>query len=343
MFTRAAAIGRVQARLASNDAVILGYARTPIGRFQGGLSSVPATKLGETALSAAAEKAGVSMDEVQECYFGNVIAAGLGQAPARQVALGAGAQLSTPCTTVNKVCASGTKTVMLAAMAVQTGVADVVAAGGMESMSNIPYIMPQARKGFGYGHGQVVDALLADGLTDSFDKHHMGMCAEKCNKDHGITREQQDEYAKQSYTRAASAWDRGFFDDEIAPVSVPQRRGDPKVVSVDEEYTNVKFDKIGSLRPAFDKNGSVTAANASTLNDGAVCFLCPNTRTHTSTGRVGLYVNSVCPCAYCAGCAYCFLAKVRRREGFDAARHRACLRRRCCAAGGLPGGSGPCH
>ncbi|MES1908879.1 MAG: hypothetical protein MHM6MM_001726 [Cercozoa sp. M6MM] len=162
---------------------------------------------------------------------------------------------------------------MLAAMAVQTGVADVVAAGGMESMSNIPYIMPQARKGFGYGHGQVVDALLADGLTDSFDKHHMGMCAEKCNKDHGITREQQDEYAKQSYTRAASAWDRGFFDDEIAPVSVPQRRGDPKVVSVDEEYTNVKFDKIGSLRPAFDKNGSVTAANASTLNDGAAALI----------------------------------------------------------------------
>ncbi|MGB1075711.1 MAG: acetyl-CoA C-acyltransferase [Flavobacteriales bacterium] len=247
---------------------ILSAVRTPMGSFLGSLSKVSAPKLGAIAIEGAIEQAGIRAEDVQEVFMGNVLQAGLGQAPARQAALGAGLTHEVPCTTVNKVCASGMKSIALAGAAIANGDADVVVAGGMENMSQVPHYM-HGRSGTKFGDLKVQDGMLLDGLTDVYNATHMGNCAELCAKEHGFSRELQDEFAVESYTRAAKAWSSGAFSDEVVPVSVPQRKGDPVVVSEDEEYKQVKMEKIPALRPAFQKDGTVTAANASTLNDGA--------------------------------------------------------------------------
>lgn len=251
------------------EAYIVSAVRTPIGSFGGSLSSLTAIQLGSAAIKGALEKAGVAAEHVNEVFMGNVISANLGQAPARQAAIGAGLGTNVPCTTVNKVCASGMKSVMLGAQTIMLGINDVVVAGGMESMSNIPYYIPKARYGYKYGNAELVDGLLKDGLWEVYNDFAMGNCADHTAKEKNISREEQDEYAINSYKRSADSWENGLFDDEIVPVEVPQRRGEPILVSEDEEYKNVKFDKIPSLRPVFSKEGTVTAANASTINDGA--------------------------------------------------------------------------
>ena len=252
-----------------NRAVVIASARrTPMGSFLGGLSSVPATKLGSVAIQAAIESAGITGADIDEVFMGNVLQAGLGQAPARQAAMGAGVSHDVPCTTVNKVCSSGMKAIHLAANAIALGQADIVVAGGMENMSQAPHYL-QGRSAAKLGHIQAVDGLLLDGLTDVYNAQHMGVCAELCATKHGFSREEQDAFAIESYRRSAAAWEAGAFEDEIVPVSIPQRKGDPVVVAVDEEFSNVKMEKIPTLRPVFDKEGTVTAANASTLNDGA--------------------------------------------------------------------------
>lgn len=250
------------------EVVIVGAARTPMGKFLGGLSSVPAPKLGAVAIQGALAKSGVSADQVQEVFMGNVLQAGIGQAPARQAAMFANIPESVPCTTINKVCASGMKAVSLAAQSIMTGDNDIVIAGGMENMSAVPHYY-QARNAQKFGDVRMIDGMLKDGLTDVYNRVHMGNCAELCAKENNISREEQDAFAIESYNRAAKAWKEGRFAEEVVPVEVPQRKGDPIVISEDEEYTNVKMEKIPSLRPAFDKEGTVTAANASTLNDGA--------------------------------------------------------------------------
>lgn len=250
------------------EVVIVGAARTPMGKFLGGLSSVPAPKLGAVAIQGALAKSGVNADQIQEVFMGNVLQAGLGQAPARQAAMFASIPESVPCTTVNKVCASGMKAVSLAAQSIMTGDNDIVVAGGMENMSAVPHYL-NARNGQKFGDVKVIDGMLKDGLTDVYNRVHMGNCAELCAKENNISREEQDAFAIESYNRAAKAWKEGKFAEEVVPVEVPQRKGDPIVISEDEEYTNVKMEKIPALRPAFDKEGTVTAANASTLNDGA--------------------------------------------------------------------------
>lgn len=247
--------------------------RTPIGSFGGILSSLSAVQLGSIAMKGVLQKAGVSVESVEEVYFGNVCQANLGQAPARQAALGAGLNVNVPCTTVNKVCASGMKSVMLAAQSIMLGLNDIVLAGGMESMSNVPYYLPKVRWGLKYGGGELIDGLQKDGLLDVYDQQAMGVYADRTAEKLGISREEQDRFAIQSYERTANATRSGKFNDEIIPVEVPQRKGEPLVVSEDEEYKNVNFDKIPNLRPAFTKNGSVTAANASTINDGASALL----------------------------------------------------------------------
>lgn len=258
---------------AIKNVVILGAKRTPMGSFMSKMSAVPATKLGSIAIQSAVEQAGVKPEQVEECYMGNVCQAGQGQAPTRQAALGAGLELSTPCTTVNKVCASGTKAIMQAAQNIMTGHVDCMVAGGMESMSNVPFV--QKRVAEGYAQRVLSDLIVHDGLTDAYGKFHMGMCAENTNKEQNITREEQDEYATNSYKRAAAAWESGKFDAEICHVTIPGKRGKPDtVISIDEEHTKADYTKFPKLRPAFDKAGSVTAANASTLNDGAAaCVL----------------------------------------------------------------------
>lgn len=250
------------------EVYIVAAARTPMGSFLGALSSVPATALGTAAIKGALEKAGVDAGEVQEVYMGCVLQAGLGQAPARQAALGAGIGHSVPCTTVNKVCASGMKSIALAAQSIALGDNDVVIAGGMENMSMVPHYY-NGRNATKLGPIKMMDGMVLDGLTDVYNACHMGNCAELCAKEENISREEQDAFAIESYNRAAAAWDSGKFNDEVVPVEVPQRRGDPIVIDQDEEYKNVKMEKIPSLRPVFDKEGTVTAANASTLNDGA--------------------------------------------------------------------------
>ena len=239
-----------------------------MGSFQGKLASVPATRLGSIAIEGALKHAGVDASAVQEVFMGQVLQAGAGQAPARQAALGAGVGHDVPCTTVNKVCASGMKAIALGAQAVALRDADVVVAGGMENMSMVPHYL-QGRNGAKFGDIKVKDGMLLDGLTDVYNATHMGNCAELCAKEKGISREDQDAFAVESYRRATEAWQSGKFSEEVVPVSVPQRRGEPVVVDCDEEHTNVRLDKIPQLRPAFDKEGTVTAANASTLNDGA--------------------------------------------------------------------------
>lgn len=251
------------------EVYIVSAVRTPIGSFGGVLSSLTAIQLGSTAIKGALEKAKVDSKEVNEVYMGNVVSANLGQAPARQAAIGAGIGYNVPCTTINKVCASGMKSVMLGAQGIMLGQNDVVVAGGMESMSNIPYYIPKARYGYKYGNGELVDGLSKDGLWEVYNDFPMGNCADNTAKEMNITREEQDEYAINSYKRSAESWKNGAFNDEIIPVEVPQRRGEPILVSEDEEYKNVKFEKIPGLRPVFSKDGSVTAANASTINDGA--------------------------------------------------------------------------
>lgn len=256
-----------------NKAYIVSAVRTPIGSFGGVFASLSATDLGATAIKGALEKAGVAASEVNEVFMGNVCSANLGQAPARQAALKAGIQNTVPCTTINKVCSSGMKSVMFAAQAIMLGQADVIVAGGMESMSNVPYYIPNARWGHKYGHGQLVDGLQKDGLTDAYNEKVMGICADNTAKKYNISREEQDRFAIQSYKRSAETTSDGVFAQEIVSVTVPQRRGDDLVIAEDEEYKKVKFEKIPNLRPAFAKDGTVTAANASTLNDGAAALV----------------------------------------------------------------------
>lgn len=251
---------------------IVAAVRTPMGSFMGSLSTVPATKLGAIAIEGALKKGGVSADIVDEVFMGNVLQAGVGQAPARQAALGAGLGNNVPCTTVNKVCASGMKAAMLGAQTILAGDNHVVVVGGMENMSLTPHYL-DGRNGAKFGNIQMLDGITKDGLLDVYNKVPMGNCAELCAKEHNFSREDQDNFAITSYTRSAEAWKAGKFNDEIVPVSVPQRKGDPIVISEDEEYKNVFLDKIPSLRPAFDGNGTITAANASTLNDGASCLI----------------------------------------------------------------------
>jgi acetyl-CoA C-acetyltransferase len=256
----------------SKEVYIISAVRTPMGSFGGSLSTVPATKLGAIAIKGALDKAGVSASEVNEVFMGNVLQAGLGQAPARQAAIFAGIGNTVPCTTINKVCASGMKALSLAAQTILTGDNDVVIAGGMENMSMVPHYM-NARVGTKLGNITMIDGMVNDGLTDVYNKVHMGVCADKCASENNISREAQDAFAIDSYSRAAAAWEAGKFDNEIVPVEVPQRRGDALIVSKDEEYTAVQLDKIPQLRAVFTADGTVTAANASTLNDGASALL----------------------------------------------------------------------
>ncbi|MEC8610243.1 MAG: acetyl-CoA C-acyltransferase [Bacteroidota bacterium] len=255
------------------EVVIVSAVRTPMGSFGGSLSSIKATKLGSIAIKGAIDNAGIDAKEINEVYMGNVLQADLGQAPARQAALGAGLDQNIPCTTINKVCSSGMKSIMLAAQSIICGDNDVVVAGGMENMSSVPHYFDKGRNGQKLGDMTLTDGLVKDGLTDVYNKVHMGNCAELCAKEKNITREEQDAFAIESYNRSAKAWSTGKFTDEVVPVSVPQRRGDELVISEDEEYKNVKMEKIPTLRPVFEKEGSVTAANASTLNDGAAALI----------------------------------------------------------------------
>ncbi len=248
--------------------VIVSAARTPIGSFMGSLSSLTATQLGSAAIKGAMEKINLNPSLVQEVYMGNVVQAGVGQAPARQASMGAGIPDTVPATTVNKVCASGMKAVMHAAQAIALGDADVIVAGGMESMSNIPHYV-HMRSGTKFGPATLIDGMQKDGLVDAYDHNAMGTCADLCATEYNFSREDQDSFAIKSYERSAKAWADGKFKEEVISVEVPQRRGEPVIVSEDEEYKNVKMDKISSLRPAFTKDGTVTAANASTINDGA--------------------------------------------------------------------------
>jgi acetyl-CoA C-acetyltransferase len=254
------------------EVVIVSAVRTPIGSFLGSLSGVAAPKLGAVAIKGALEKAGLDPKLVQEVYMGNVLQAGTGQAPARQAAIFAGLSNEIPCTTVNKVCASGMKAVSMAAQAIKAGDVDIVVAGGMENMSQVPHYM-QARNGQKLGDIKLVDGMVTDGLTDVYNNVHMGSCSELCAEEHSFSREDQDAFAIESYTRSAKAWEAGKFNDEVVPVEIPQRKGDPILFNHDEEYKNVKFEKIPALRPVFKKDGTITAANASTLNDGAAAMV----------------------------------------------------------------------
>ena len=251
------------------EVVIVSAVRTPMGSFGGCLSSVSATKLGSAAIKGAIEKAGIDSRIVNEVFMGNVLQANLGQAPARQAAIFAGLSKDVPCTTINKVCSSGMKSIMIAAQTILSGDNDVVIAGGMENMSSVPHYMDKSRTGQKLGDMKLIDGLVKDGLTDVYGRVHMGVCAETCAKDMEFSREEQDAFAIESYNRSLQSWKDGKFTNEIIPVEVPQRRGDALIISEDEEYKNVKMDKIPALRPVFDKEGTITAANASTLNDGA--------------------------------------------------------------------------
>jgi acetyl-CoA C-acetyltransferase len=251
------------------EVYIVSAVRTPLGSFGGKLSGLTAIELGSIAIKGALSKAGVDSKEVQEVFMGNVISANLGQAPARQASIGAGIGYEVPCTTINKVCASGMKAVMFGAQSIMLGINDVVVAGGMESMSNVPFYVPKARFGYKYGNGEFVDGLVKDGLFEVYYKFPMGNCADNTAREMNITREEQDNYAIQSYQRTADAWAKGYFKDEVIPVELKGRKGEVILIDEDEEFKNVVFDKIPSLRPVFNKDGTVTAANASTMNDGA--------------------------------------------------------------------------
>ena len=255
------------------QSVIVAAKRTPVGAFQGNLSSVSAPNLGAVVIKALVEETGIDPSQIDEVILGNVLAAGLGQAPARQAALYSGLPQTIEALTINKMCGSGLKAVMLADQVIRSGDADVVIAGGMESMSNAPYLFPNARDGQRLGHGKMIDSMIHDGLWDAYHDKHMGTCAEMLSKDRNFTREAQDEYAVSSYKRAQIAQAKGVFNSELVPVEIPQRKGDPVIVSEDEEPGKARFDKIPALRPAFEKEGAITAANASKLNDGAAAIL----------------------------------------------------------------------
>lgn len=255
------------------EVYIVSAVRTPIGSFGGVLSSIPATQLGSIAIKSAIERAGINPDQVNEVYMGNVLQANNGQSPVTQASIGAGLPNTVPGTTVNKVCASGMKAIMMGAQSIMLGDNDVVVAGGMENMSSVPYYLDKARTGYRLGNGQIIDGLVKDGLWDVYKDYHMGNAAELCATDCKISREDQDAYAIESYKRVQSAWSKGLYKDEIVSVSIPQKGKDPLVVSEDEEFKKVDFNKIPSLRPAFVKDGTVTAANASTLNDGAAAVV----------------------------------------------------------------------
>ena len=255
------------------EVVIVSAVRTPIGSFGGSLKDLSATKLGAVAIKAAIARAGIKPEQVQDVLMGSVIQANLGQAPARQAAKFAGLPNEVNCTTVNKVCASGMKAISQAAQSIALGDADIVVAGGMESMSNVPFYAETMRWGNKYGNVQFIDGLAKDGLTDVYDGKAMGNAAELCARECGISRADQDAFAIESYKRSQAAWEKGLFANEIVPVEIPQRKGDPIIFSKDEEPYNVKFDKIPSLSPAFQKDGTVTAANASTMNDGAAALV----------------------------------------------------------------------
>ena len=254
------------------EVVIVSVARTPIGTFLGSLATISAPKLGAIAIKGALNKINLDPNLVDEVFMGNVISAGLGQAPARQAAIFAGIPNNVPCTTINKVCASGMKSIMLAAQAIKAGDAEIIIAGGMENMSSIPHYI-SGRKATKLGNINVVDGLLLDGLTDVYDQKHMGTCGDLCASEYNFTREDQDNFAIESYNRSAKAWEKGNFKNEIVPVEIPQRKGDPILFSEDEEYKNILKEKIPALRPVFSKDGTVTAANASTLNDGAAALV----------------------------------------------------------------------
>jgi acetyl-CoA C-acetyltransferase len=254
------------------EVVIVSVARTPIGSFMGALSGIPAPKLGAIAIKGALDKIGLAPEKVEEVYMGHVVQAGAGQAPARQAAIHAGIPDSVPCTTVNKVCASGMKAIMQAAQSIALGDTSIVVAGGMESMSLIPHYV-HMRNGQKFGPATLEDGMQKDGLVDAYDQNAMGVCADLCASEYKFSREDQDAFAVQSYQRAAKAWEAGNFSEEVVPVEVPQRRGEPLIVNEDEEFKNVKIEKIPSLRPAFSKDGTVTAANASTINDGAAALV----------------------------------------------------------------------
>ncbi len=254
------------------EVYIVSVARTPVGAFNGSLSALTAIELGAIAIKAAVSRAGIAPDQVQDVYMGNVVSANLGQAPAKQAALLAGLSTETPCTTVNKVCASGMKAIMIAAQTIMLGDNDIVVAGGMESMSNIPYYIPNARGGYRYGNGELLDGIVRDALQDPYQKYMMGNAAEVCANRYGISREAQDEYATESYRRANQAYAENAFANELVAVPVPQRKGDPILVDKDEEYSK-DVSKLSSLKPAFTKDGTVTAANASKINDGAAAVV----------------------------------------------------------------------
>lgn len=272
--------------------VIVSAVRTPIGSFMGALSTVPAPKLGAVAIKGALDKIQLDYNLVDEVFMGHVVQAGTGQAPARQAAIYAGLPHTVICTTINKVCASGMKAVMLGAQAIQCGDAEIVVAGGMENMSLIPHYL-HIRNGNKLGSVTMIDGMQKDGLTDAYDNNAMGVCADLCATEYNITREDQDNFAIQSYKRSEIAWKEGKFDNEIVPVSVPQKKGDPIIISNDEEYTNVNLDKIPSLNPVFTKEGTVTAANASTINDGAAALVLMSEEKALSLGLKPLaYIKS---------------------------------------------------
>ncbi len=255
------------------EAVIVSACRTPIGAFNGGLSSISSPKLGAIAIKEAVIRAGIKPEQVDQLFMGCVLSGGLGQAPARQAAIFAGLPINVDCTTINKVCSSGLMSVMLAAQSIQAGFADVVVAGGMENMSQTPYLVEKARNGYRLGHGTLVDLMIRDGLWDVYNDYHMGNAAELCAKEMNISREDQDNFATESYRKAVEALNAGKFKDEIVPVEIPQRKGDPVIVDTDEEPLAGKPEKFPKLRPAFVKDGTVTAANASSINDGAAALV----------------------------------------------------------------------
>ncbi|SHL71734.1 acetyl-CoA C-acetyltransferase [Chitinophaga jiangningensis] len=253
------------------EVYIVATARTPIGSFNGGLSSIAATKLGSIVMKEVLQRAGVGAEQVNEVYMGNVISGNLGQAPATQASLGAGLPNTVPCTTVNKVCASGMKAIMLGAQSIMLGDNDVVVAGGMENMSQVPYYLDKARTGYKLGHGSVIDGIIRDGLWDPYKDFHMGNAAELCATEYHISREDQDAYAIESYKRAAAAWEKGYYKHEVVPVEIPGKV--VTTISEDEDYKKVIFEKIATLKPTFQKDGTITAANASNINDGAAAVL----------------------------------------------------------------------
>jgi len=259
--------------MSEKEVVIASATRTPIGTFQGALASLSASDLGAAAVKEAVRRAKVKPDQVERVILGNVLPAGMGQAPARQAVIKAGLPVSTGAISVNKVCGSGLQAVMFARREILVGDADVIVAGGMESMTNSPYVLPKARAGYRMGNGEIVDTMIHDGLWDPYDDVHMGNCGDLVAEKYGFTREDQDRFATQSYQRALAAQKEGKFKEEIVPVEVPQRRGEPLLVDEDEEPKRVKLDRMATLRPAFSKTGTVTAANASTINDGAAALV----------------------------------------------------------------------